>query len=154
MGRYRTKEARFWTCGFFPGSLYVFLERAIKFPRTLSIPTELDPSDLHDQLLSLCRQWSVPIREMVTRTDTHDMGFIVMPSLRMDWELTGNKSSLEAIITAAKSLASRFDPVVGAVRSWDRMRSHRYHVEDTDDNFLIIIDSMCSKSAPPSTVPP
>ncbi|KAJ5612069.1 Glycoside hydrolase family 88 protein [Penicillium lagena] len=81
---------------------------------------------------------------MVTRTDTHDMGFIVMPSLQMDWELTGNKASLEAIVTAANSLASRFDSRVGAVRSWDRMQSHRYHVEDKDENFLVIIDSMCN----------
>jgi hypothetical protein len=90
---------------------------------------------------------------MVTRTDTHDMGFIVMPSLRMDWELTGNKASLEAIVTAARSLASRFDPRTGAVRSWDRMKSHRYHVEDNDNNFLIIIDSMCSKFAACSNAP-
>lgn len=84
---------------------------------------------------------------MVTRTDTHDMGFIVMPSLRIDWELTGNKASLGAIVTAARSLASRFDSRTGAVRSWDRMKSHRYHVEDNENNFLIIIDSMCSKFA-------
>jgi hypothetical protein len=91
---------------------------------------------------------------MVTRTDTHDMGFIVMPSLRMDWELTGNKASLDAIVTAARSLASRFDSSTGAVRSWDRMKSHRYHVEDNDNNFLVIIDSMCSKLAAYSYVSP
>ncbi|KAJ5259638.1 Glycoside hydrolase family 88 protein [Penicillium angulare] len=81
---------------------------------------------------------------MASRKDTHDMGFIIMPSLQMDWELTGNKASLEGIVTAANSLASRFDARVGAIRSWDRMKSHRHWVEDNENNFLVIIDSMCN----------
>jgi hypothetical protein len=84
---------------------------------------------------------------MAIRTDTHDIGFIVMPALRADWELTGNRKSLDSIITAANSLASRYDERVGAIRSWDQQFSKRYSITGKEENFLVIIDSMCSKFA-------
>ncbi len=68
-----------------------------------------------------------------------------MRSLRMDWELTGNAESLQAYVTAAESLASRYDENVGAIRSWDKAVSHSYEIIDKEKNFLVIIDSMCSK---------
>ena len=82
---------------------------------------------------------------MAGRTDTHDMGFIVQPALRMDWELNGNKESLEKVAIAASALASRWDEKVGAIRSWDEAINHRYSFVDREENFLVIIDSMCSK---------
>jgi len=82
---------------------------------------------------------------MDTRTDTHDMSFIIQPALRMDWELTGNPESLKNVITAAESLASRYDERVGAIRSWDKAVNYRYSFTDMEKDFLVIIDSMCSK---------
>jgi hypothetical protein len=81
---------------------------------------------------------------MDTRTDTHDMSFIIQPALRMDWELTGNHESLKNVVTAAESLASRYDERVGAIRSWDQAVNNRYSFTDTEKDFLVIIDSMCS----------
>lgn len=81
---------------------------------------------------------------MSSRTDTHDMGFIVQPALQRDWELTGNPRGRESVTRAAYALASRFSPLVGAIRSWDRAISHRYRIEDMTENFLVIIDSMCN----------
>lgn len=72
------------------------------------------------------------------------MGFIIQPSLRLDWELTGNVESLNSIITAAQSLASRYNDSVKAIRSWDKAVNKRYSFTDMEDNFLVIIDSMCS----------
>ena len=151
-GKYQTREARFWTCGFFPGSLYSLLERSSRFPKALSLPAHVDTFQVYDQLLMFCREWSAPLQSMATRRDTHDLGFIVLPSLRMDWELTGNRRSLEAVVTAANSLASRYNERVGAVRSWDKMQSKRYDVDDRENNFLVIVDSMCSMNARPRVV--
>jgi hypothetical protein len=81
---------------------------------------------------------------MATRTDTHDMGFIIQPALRMDWELTGNERSLAAVVTAAESLASRYSDKVKAIRSWDVAINKRYQYIDKEVDFLVIIDSMCS----------
>ena len=82
---------------------------------------------------------------MSSRTDTHDMGFIVQPALQRDWELTGNNDSLQSVINAAYALASRYDEKVKAIRSWDAAINDRYSITDMNTNFLVIIDSMCSK---------
>jgi hypothetical protein len=105
-------EANFWTCGFFPGSLYALLERAInKYPGALPLPTALRPA-FTAQIKALCRGWAEPLHAMAKRTDTHDMSFIIQPALRMDWELTGNVRSLESVLTAATSWR------VASVRKW------------------------------------
>lgn len=79
---------------------------------------------------------------MQSRTDTHDMGFIIQPSLRKDWELTSNENSLQAVLTAAKSLASRYSPAVGAIRSWDVLSQANVSITSMTQDFLVIIDSM------------
>ena len=68
-----------------------------------------------------------------------------MRALRMDWELTGNTESLNSYIAAAESLATRYDDNMRAIRSWDKAVSHSYDITDRAKNFLIIVDSMCSK---------
>lgn len=82
---------------------------------------------------------------MSTRKDTHDLGFIVQPALRRDWELFGNQQSMESLLTAAESLASRFDERVGAIRSWDSFSNAHHKITSMKDDFLVIIDSLCSK---------
>jgi hypothetical protein len=143
-GKYQYRDADFWTCGFFPGSIYTLLERAVKFPRALDIPEHVRPQ-FADQVLRLGRHWSVAINEMSGRTDTHDMGFIVQPALQKDYELTGNPESLQSVVKAAYALASRWDERVKAIRSWDVAINYRYSYTDMKIDFLVIIDSMCSK---------
>lgn len=142
-GRYEHRDAYFWTCGFFPGSIYALLERAIKFPAHFGVPGWYREAANAD-LLHCGKHWSIALNEMSGRTDTHDMGFIVQPALQKDWELTGNMQSRRSVINAAHALASRFDPSVGAIRSWDEAINARYSIVDKDDNFLVIIDSMCN----------
>jgi hypothetical protein len=130
----------------------------MRYPQALSVPPSLQPR-MYDYLLQLGRHYSVAISQMSSRTDTHDMGFIVQPALQRDWELTGNKASLAAVVTAAGALASRYDERVRAIRSWDVAVNDRYSITDMQENFLVIIDSMCStyihKPSPcPLSLPP
>jgi hypothetical protein len=81
---------------------------------------------------------------MDERTDTHDIGFIVMPALRTDWELFGNQQSLDSIVKAAHSLATRYVPTAGAIRSWDLLKKKNIEIIDQDENMIVIIDSMCN----------
>lgn len=83
---------------------------------------------------------------MANRTDTHDIGFIVEPALRRDYELTGDVQSLQAVLRAADSLATRYNQKAQAIRSWDTFVNNRHHFATKDQGFLVIIDSMCSKS--------
>lgn len=117
----------------------------MKFPQYLSVPNRYRPR-FQQELLKLGRQWAEPLYAMSTRTDTHDMAFIIQPALRMDWELTGNHRSLDAVLTAAESLASRYDEKIKAIRSWDEAINKKYSYTDKNVDFLVIIDSMCSKS--------
>ncbi|KFY31736.1 hypothetical protein V493_00818 [Pseudogymnoascus sp. VKM F-4281 (FW-2241)] len=137
-GRYKLREANFWTCGFFPGSLYTLLERVTRYPASQA------PRLPQKSLLALCRAWSEPLHAMATRTDTHDMGFIVEPALRLDWELTGNRRSLQSIVTAAYSLATRYVASAGAIRSWDLIRKKDVSIISMEENLIIIIDSLCN----------
>jgi hypothetical protein len=144
VGNYEEREADFWTCGFFPGSIYAIIERTMRFPQALDIPKHVLPH-LQAEMLKLGRHYGLAIEEMSKRTDTHDMGFIVQPALQKDWELTANGSSRQSVINAAYALASRYDAQVKAIRSWDVAINNRYSITDMSTNFLVIIDSMCSK---------
>ncbi|KAJ4307789.1 hypothetical protein N0V84_012493 [Fusarium piperis] len=150
-GNYTLREAEFWTCGFFPGTLTLLLERTIKFPRKICISNEnsskvdkisIETIRLH--LQTLCDTWTRPLHSMASRTDTHDLGFIVMPSLRLDWELNGNIQSLNSIISAAWSLATTYVPASGAIRSWDLLLKKNLEIRDQKENMIIIIDSLCN----------
>lgn len=147
-GQYIFREAEFWTCGFFPGTLYALLERAIRFPQSLSFhPSAGQPASIPQiraHLLHLCQAWSSPLHAMASRTDTHDLGFIIMPALRVDWELTCNERSLASIVRAAQSLATRYVPSSRAIRSWDLVRRRDMEIVGLEDNLLVIIDSMCN----------
>ncbi|KAL4861139.1 hypothetical protein BDV12DRAFT_208320 [Aspergillus spectabilis] len=149
-GLYRRRDAEFWTCGFFPGSLYCLLERMRKYPGSTISKVSASPTtaNFHLQLTShltgLCEKWAAPIYAMAARTDTHDLGFIVQPGLQRDWELFGNQKSLEALLKAATSLATRYDDRVQGIRSWDSFSNAHHNISSMDDDFLVIIDSLCN----------
>ena len=150
-GKYVLRDAEFWTCGFFPGTLYALLERIVRFPRTThdcgmqsNASPRVDSVSLHRHFKLLCETWADPLHHMSCRTDTHDIGFIVMPALRRDWELTGNSRSLQSISQAARSLASRYIPTARAIRSWDVLKKKDIEILDMDKNLICIIDSMCN----------
>ncbi|KAH7159511.1 unsaturated glucuronyl hydrolase [Dactylonectria estremocensis] len=143
-GQWELRDAEFWTCGFFPGTVYALLERSIKHPHMLGLDGLQSQPKFRSQLASLAKAWSLPLQGMAKRTDTHDIGFIVMPALRREWELTGDELSLQSIVRAAQSLATRYVPSAKAIRSWDCLLKKDITVTDMDENILVIIDSLCN----------
>ncbi|EPS27957.1 putative d-4,5 unsaturated beta-glucuronyl hydrolase [Penicillium oxalicum 114-2] len=141
-GKYLLREADFWTCGFFPGSIYSVLGRWIKHPENggKSLKTSLVVEKLHE----LGRIWSEPIHRMSSRKDTHDMAFIIQPSMRPRWEIFHDEQALATIITAAESLYTRYSSRIGAIRSWDQLTQKGVNITSMDRDFLVIIDSMCN----------
>ncbi|OAA72356.1 Six-hairpin glycosidase [Cordyceps fumosorosea ARSEF 2679] len=146
-GQYQYRDAEFWTCGFFPGSLYCLLERSARYPQAF-LTEKPDGAEarerLRSELLGVCRRWSEPLHDMSNRKDTHDIGFIVEPALRRDFELTGDARSLASVVNAAESLASRYSERTRAIRSWDRFVNNGNNLVDKDSEFIVIIDSMCN----------
>jgi hypothetical protein len=126
-----------WTSGFFPGSIWALYERQLKKNGdALSAPIS------KEQLLKAARHWEAGLVEQQFNTNTHDIGFLIMPAFQRDYELTGNKEALDIIIQAAKSLTTRYNPATKAIRSWNQKDSKSYSFTDMDKDFLVIIDNM------------
>ncbi|KAJ4018092.1 hypothetical protein NW752_002005 [Fusarium irregulare] len=141
-GKYLLREKSFWTCGFFPGSIYSLIERLIKFPHVA--PGGEKKQQLLQQLIAAGRAWSDPLHEYAKRTDTHDMSFMIQPSMRVRWEVLHDFHALDSVITAARSLYSRYNSNVGAIRSWDVLSQNGVDISSMTEDFLVIIDSMCN----------
>ncbi|MGK7396899.1 MAG: glycoside hydrolase family 88 protein [Candidatus Cyclobacteriaceae bacterium M3_2C_046] len=114
-GSLRTNDTRWWTSGFFPGSLW-YLYEATGDPKWR---TEAE-------------QRTAPIEKEKTNTRTHDLGFMLFNSFGHGYRLTGNEQYREIMLTGAESLSTRFEPNVGCIRSWDH----------GDWEFPVIIDNM------------
>lgn len=106
-----------WTSGFYPGVLWQMFA------------------------LTMDEQWKEWARTATARIEgeknngrTHDMGFKVYSSFGKGYQLTGDSHYRDVIIHAAKTLATRFNPTVGCIRSWD-------HNADKWQ-FPVIIDNM------------
>lgn len=143
---YTRRVANFWTCGFFPGSIWALVERATKYPQSMRHgDTRILLATVRNKLEALGLQWSEPLSRQAYRTDTHDLGFMILPHMRRRWELFHSKEALSTIITAATSLYSRFNTRVGAIRAWDVMHWVRgSEIYCTKENFLVIVDSLCN----------
>ncbi|KAI6775243.1 hypothetical protein HG530_002001 [Fusarium avenaceum] len=141
-GKYVLREKLFWTCGFFPGSIYSLIERLVKFPQASA--GDAKKQQLLQQLLTVGRAWSDSLHEYAKRTDTHDMSFMIQPSMRVRWEVLHDFTALESVITAARSLYTRYNSTVGAIRSWDVLAQDGVDISSMTEDFLVIIDSMCN----------
>ncbi|WP_026903182.1 glycoside hydrolase family 88 protein [Pedobacter glucosidilyticus] len=116
-GELKLVPSRDWTSGFFPGELW-YLYEYTKNPKWLNA-AKIFTADIE--------------REKLNAT-THDMGFKVFCSFGNAYRLTKDNYYKDVIIQSAKTLATRFNPKVGAIRSWD-------HNADKWD-FPVIIDNM------------
>lgn len=66
---------------------------------------------------------------------THDLGFMVYSSFGLAWQLTGERSYRDVVLQAARTLATRFNPSVGCIRSWSWGTPERWQ-------YAVIIDNM------------
>jgi len=80
------------------------------------------------------QKFTAKIEQEKLNGKTHDMGFKIYNSFGNSYRLTKNNHDREVIIQSAKTLVIPFNPMVGAIRSWD-------HNADKWD-FIVIIDNM------------
>lgn len=108
-----------WTSGFFPGSLWYLFENTNEAKWKKS-----------------AIKWTTALEKEKLNTHTHDLGFMMFCSFGNGYRLTKNPKYKAILIESAKSLATRFRPKVGAIRSWD------HKPRGTDWQFPVIIDNM------------
>lgn len=101
-GELETCNDKWWTSGFFPGTLW-YLYEYTKDEKLL-----LASECMTDRL----------IRQQYT-TDNHDVGFIINCSYGNGYRIKNNHEYKDVIINAAKSLATRFNIVTGCIKSWN-----------------------------------
>jgi len=108
-----------WTSGFFSGNLWMMYElsgdekwkeEALKF----TLPLEAE-------------QWN---------GSNHDVGFKMYCSFGKAYQYTKNPAFRDILIQSAKTLSSRYNPVVGCIRSWDSNRKTSHW------KYPVIIDNM------------
>jgi unsaturated chondroitin disaccharide hydrolase len=87
-----------WTQGFFPGANWYVFELTG------------DPA-----AKSRAEQWTRALEAQKLNRQTHDLGFKMYPSFGHAYRVTGDPYYKSVLQTAAGSLASRFDPALGAV---------------------------------------
>nr|WP_244267871.1 glycoside hydrolase family 88 protein [Nonlabens ulvanivorans] len=111
------RPSKDWTSGFYAGNLWMlyditgesrFRESAIK--------------------------WTAFIEKEKYNDRTHDMGFKVYNSFGLGYHRTGNEHYKDVLISSAQTLATRFNPNVQSIRSWDFKRDQW--------EFPVIIDNM------------
>jgi unsaturated chondroitin disaccharide hydrolase len=101
-GTTRFVAARDWTSGFVAGSLWYLFEASAESEFREAAET---------------RTWALGGQQH--QTGTHDVGFIINSSFGNALRLTQDPSYADVLTTAAASLSTRFNPIVGATRSWD-----------------------------------
>ena len=106
-----------WCSGFFPGTLWQVYDYT-NLPRW------------REEAVS----WTWPIEESKWHKGTHDLGFMINDSFGKGYDLTGEQSFRDVVLRSAKTLSTRYSPVVKSIRSWD-------HNADKW-SFPVIIDNM------------
>ncbi len=101
-GSWNTTGAGAWTSGFFPGSLWLLYQQTA------------DPV-----WKTRAEAWKASIEAQKHTTSTHDLGFMLFNSFGNGYRLAGKDSYRQVVLTAAKSLASRYSAKVGCIKSWD-----------------------------------
>lgn len=105
-----------WTSGFFPGSLWYAYELT------------------GDKALGKeARKFTTKLLPLQYYKGIHDVGFMMFCSYGNAIRLAPAKGDTKVLVNTAKSLASRFNPKVGLIKSWDHEPAWK---------FPVIIDNM------------
>jgi unsaturated chondroitin disaccharide hydrolase len=91
-----------WTSGFPAGSFWLLYEHTREAAWRAAAET-----------------WTAALMDQRTRTDTHDVGFVINNTFGAGYRLTQNAAYRTVLLDAAASLATRFNATVGATRSWN-----------------------------------
>ena len=109
-GSWERRPANQWTSGFFAGSLWYMYQLT-----------------RDDEWKRLAEKWTDSLERVKTITTTHDLGFMLFDSFGHGYLLTGNPHYRTVVLEGSRSLVTRYNPTVGAIKSWDteRQTDHR-----------------------------
>jgi len=112
---FTTSSSEWWCSGFYPGTLLYLYE-------------ETEDSSL----LQEAHRMLALLEKEQYNTSTHDLGFMMYCSFGNANRLDPQAAYTDILINSARSLATRFSPTTGCIRSWD----------SKPEDFIVIIDNM------------
>lgn len=110
-GSLRLLPSDWWCSGFFGGSLWYLAEYT-----------------KDKDLLKAADKWTMALQKEQYNTNTHDLGFMIYCSFGNGYRITKNPVYKPIMLKGAASLASRFDPKVGLIKSWNTFKEYKYPV--------------------------
>ncbi len=105
-----------WCSGFYPGTLWYLYE----YTKDESLKTEAIRS-------------TTLLEKEKNNKGTHDLGFMLYCSYGNGYRLTKENSYKNVMITGAQSLSTRFNPIIGCIKSWN---------SNSRWQFPVIVDNM------------
>ncbi len=109
-----------WTCGFWPGEIWLAYERT-------------GDEAFKTAALKLADSFSYRIEQKID-VDHHDMGFLYSPSCVAAWKLAGSETGRRAALMAADQLCTRFQEKGSFFQAWGALGA--------PDNYRFIIDCL------------
>lgn len=121
-GKLLTVTPYAWISGFYPGTLLYLFEYS-------------GDSVLLEEALDRLKE----LEKVKTVTKHHDLGFMMYSSYGNAFRQHKNPAYKDILVRSAKSLATRYHPVVGSIESWDQVKSLD---GETMLEFPVIIDNL------------
>lgn len=110
-----TSGTDWWCSGFYPGVFWYLYE----YTKDENLKAEATRS-------------TGLLEKEKNNTGTHDLGFMLYCSYGNGYRLTNNSAYKDIMVTGARSLSTRFNPLIGCIKSWN---SNRWQ-------FPVIVDNM------------
>jgi FOG: PKD repeat len=101
--KWHAVKASDWTSGFFPGLLWYIYQYT---------------GDISWKNEAIARTQVLDAQKY--NNHTHDIGFMMFDSFGNGYRLTKSQQYKKTLLTSARTLASRYNPKVGCIRSWDK----------------------------------
>ncbi|MFM2326087.1 MAG: hypothetical protein RIR31_289, partial [Bacteroidota bacterium] len=114
-GKYEFSNSGWWCSGFYPGTL-------------LYLYQQTKDTALYNEAMRIL----TVLKKEEFNTSTHDLGFMMYCSFGNANLINPTAAYKEILLNSAKSLATRFNPTVGCIKSWD----------GKPNEYLVIIDNM------------
>ncbi|MDR0394098.1 MAG: glycoside hydrolase family 88 protein [Tannerella sp.] len=111
-----TSALGWWCSGFMPGTLWYLYEHT-----------------KDAKLLNYAETYTGRIEKEQYNKGTHDLGFMIYCSYGNGLRLTDHKAYIPIMMTGAESLITRYNPLVGCIKSWN---------SNDKWQFPVIIDNM------------
>lgn len=109
--QWKTVGINDWTSGFFPGTLWLLYEHT-----------------QNPALREQAERWTLPLADIPRGHTDHDLGFQFFSSFGNAYRITGEERFRPPMLQAARILAARFNPTVGAIKSWNSRERWPYPV--------------------------